>query len=161
MDDKDDNPFGAEPPSTDPFGRPISGSEDAFTTPTPAGPPSAPPPGDAWATGPAPPPSGEHAAPPVPGQKAQGAVPALVLGIIGVVICGLCAPFAWAMGRKAEREIDASGGTLGGRGTATAGKILGIIGTVLLVIGVIALIALIAFGSSVDTGSGTTTTIDF
>jgi hypothetical protein len=70
----------------------------------------------------------------------------LVLGIIGVVVCSLCAPFAWKLGKDAEAAADASGGALGGRGLATAGKILGIVGTVLLVIGVILVIVLIGFG---------------
>jgi hypothetical protein len=160
---KDDNPFGAEPPSTDAFGRPIPRSDDPFAAPEPAPTGSAPPPptspaDDPWRTAPAPPPSGDYAAPPAPGRKAEGAVAALVLGIIGIVFCPLCAPVAWALGRKAERLVDGSGGTLGGRGEATAGKVLGIIGTVLIVIGVVLLIGLIALGSSIDGGSSTTTT---
>ncbi len=158
----DDNPFGAEPPSTDAFGRPLERSDDPFGAPAPAD--SAPPPsaGDAWRSGPAPPPSGEYAAPPAPGRKAEGAVTALVLGIIGVVFCPLLAPVAWSVGRKAERLVDASGGTLGGRGEATTGKILGIIGTVLIVLGIVLLIGLIAFGTSIESGGGgTTTTFEF
>jgi hypothetical protein len=84
--------------------------------------------------------------------QVSGAAPALVLGILGVVLCPLCGPFAWALGRKAEQEVDASGGTLDGRGLATAGKILGMIGTafiVLLILGV----ALVIVGASVDGGS--------
>jgi hypothetical protein len=157
---KDDNPFGAEPPSTDAFGRPIPRSDDAFSAPAPAD--SAPPPSsdDVWRSGPAPPPTGDYAAPPA-GRKADGAVPALVLGILGIVFCPLCAPVAWSLGRKAERLVDRSGGTLGGRGEATAGKVLGMIGTALIVIGVLLLIGLIALGSSVDGGSPTTTTLKF
>ena len=77
-------------------------------------------------------------------DTAPNAVLSLVLGIIGVVLCSLCAPFAWKLGREAEAAVDASGGQLGGRGLATAGKILGIIGTVLLVLGVVVLIVLLA-----------------
>lgn len=77
-------------------------------------------------------------------DNAPNAVLSLVLGIIGVVLCSLCAPFAWKLGKEAEAAVDASGGTLGGRGLATAGKILGIIGTVLLVLGVVLLIVLLA-----------------
>ncbi len=75
---------------------------------------------------------------------------ALVLGIIGlagIMFCGgitlVLSPFAWAMGRKAVREIDASPGTYSGRDQAKGGQIMGIIGTVLLVLGVIALTVLI------------------
>jgi hypothetical protein len=69
--------------------------------------------------------------------NAPGAVLSLVLGIIGITACGLTAPFAWAQGRKAEQAFDASPGSYGGKGMATAGKILGIIGTVLLAVGVL------------------------
>ena len=77
--------------------------------------------------------------------NAPNAVLALVLGIIGIVACTICAPFAWYFGKQAEDAVDASGGTLQGRGMATAGKILGFIGSVLLVLGVIVgIIVLIA-----------------
>jgi len=85
-------------------------------------------------------------------DNAPNAVLSLVLGIIGVVLCQLCAPFAWKLGRDAEAAVDASGGRLGGRGLATAGKVLGIIGTVLLVLGVVVVIALLAVGSGGESG---------
>ena len=78
-----------------------------------------------------------------------------MLGIIGVVVCQLCAPFAWAMGRKAERLVDASGGTLGGRGEATAGKILGIIGTVFLSSSSCSSSCIIGFGVALESSSTT------
>jgi hypothetical protein len=77
----------------------------------------------------------------------------LILGILGVVVCGVIAPFAWRIGKQTVNEIDASNGQLGGRGTAQAGHVLGIIGTVLLGIGVAVLavyvvIIIVAIGSS-------------
>jgi Domain of unknown function (DUF4190) len=75
--------------------------------------------------------------------NAPNAVLALVLGIVGIVLCPLTAPFAWWLGQQSEQAVDASGGTLGGRGMATAGKILGIIGTVLVTLWVIALIIIL------------------
>jgi len=83
---------------------------------------------------------------PAPVRNADGAVAALVLGILGIVACPLCAPFAWSMGAKAERAVDSSGGTFDGRGMATAGKILGIVGTVLLGLAVLFLLALLVLG---------------
>ena len=77
-------------------------------------------------------------------ENAPGAVASLVLGILGILICGLLAPIAWYQGRKAEEAVDASGGAYAGRGMATAGKILGIIGTVLLVIALLLLVILAA-----------------
>ena len=67
-----------------------------------------------------------------PAPNANGAVASLVLGVLSLVVCPLCGPIAWSLGHNAEREVDASGGTLSGRGIATAGKILGIVATVLL-----------------------------
>ncbi|NKY56376.1 hypothetical protein [Nocardia flavorosea] len=69
----------------------------------------------------------------------------LILGIIGLVFCQFCAPFAWVIGKKALNEIDASGGTVGGRSNVMVGYILGIIGSALLIIGaIVAIIYVIA-----------------
>ncbi len=57
----------------------------------------------------------------------------LVLGILGIVVCGLLAPFAWVMGTRVVREIDASGGAIGGRSNANVGRILGIVVSVLMI----------------------------
>jgi hypothetical protein len=164
-----DDPFGAPPPS-DPSGAAPSGGpssispSDPFASPPPGGPssdpsrdpfgapPSGPPAAPAPWRGPAPP--ADLSAPPA-GANAEGAIPALVLGILGLVFCPLCAPFAWYVGRRAERLVDASGGVLSGRGEATAGKILGIVMTILLILGILLLIVLIVIGSTVlDTGGG-------
>ena len=60
----------------------------------------------------------------------------LILGILGVTICGILAPFAWIVGNRVLREIDQSNGMMtGNRGLVVAGRILGIVGTVLLFVG--------------------------
>jgi hypothetical protein len=94
---------------------------------------------------------------PQPGQYAftpqppthPSATPALVLslvGLVGILVCGgitlVLSPFAWSIGSRAVREIDANPGAYSGRESANAGRIMGIIGTVLLVIGVVGLIVL-------------------
>ncbi len=61
----------------------------------------------------------------------------LILGICGLVLCQVLGPFAWSMGNKALREIDASGGQVGGRDTVNVGRILGIVATILLVLGIL------------------------
>jgi hypothetical protein len=83
--------------------------------------------------------------PPLPPQWPYGApqpptsgkaIAALVLGIVGLVMCG-CFPVsivAWVMGKQAEREIRESSGALSGDGLARAGWITGVIGTVLSVL---------------------------
>jgi hypothetical protein len=57
----------------------------------------------------------------------QNALVSMILGIVGFVTCGITGPFAIWLARKGKREIQASGGTQGGEGMATAGLILGII----------------------------------
>ena len=62
------------------------------------------------------------------------------------MLCPLCGPFAWSLGRKGEQAADASGGALGGRGLATAGKILGMIGTFFLLLLIVFLVLSISAG---------------
>ena len=70
----------------------------------------------------------------------------LVLGILGIVICQFLGPFAWVMGNKELEAIDAGRRPPENRGTANAGRILGIIGTVFLALGVV-LLVLLVFGA--------------
>ncbi len=74
------------------------------------------------------------------------ATTSLILGILGIVICGIIAPFAWRMGKRTVAEIDASHGQLGGRGSAQAGYILGLIGTILLGLGLLVALGAIVLG---------------
>jgi uncharacterized membrane protein YjgN (DUF898 family) len=67
----------------------------------------------------------------------------LVLGILGIIICGVLAPFAWSMGNKELAAIDSGMRDPSNRGTANAGKILGIVGTVLLGIGLVFVVFLL------------------
>jgi len=77
------------------------------------------------------------------GSSSSRAMTALILGIVGLVCCGLAAPFAWHLGRAELKSIDAGQSSAEGRGLATAGQILGIVGTVLLGL---ALVWVIGFG---------------
>lgn len=70
---------------------------------------------------------------------------AMVLGILGLVLCQVLAPFAWVMGKKTVAEIDASGGRLGGRSTAQSGYILGVVGTIILILGVVLMVVYLVF----------------
>lgn len=69
----------------------------------------------------------------------------LVLGILGLVLCQVLGPFAWVMGNKELEAIDSGRRPPENRGTANAGRILGIIGTIFLAIGVIGLIIFVLF----------------
>jgi hypothetical protein len=86
------------------------------------------------------------------------AITTLVLGILGLVVCGVLAPFAWVMGNRVVHEIDASQGRIGGRGNANVGRILGIVGTALLGVSLVILalvLTLFVFGGVVaSTQSG-------
>ncbi len=73
----------------------------------------------------------------VPQQKSSNATTSLVLGIVSILCCGLLAGIpAIYFASQAEKEF-ALNPALGGQGNAKAGKILGIIGSVLSVLGFI------------------------
>jgi hypothetical protein len=61
----------------------------------------------------------------------QGAL-VLVLGVLGLVICCVCAPFAWTRANSALAEYGDE--DPGDRSIVEAGRVLGIIGTVLWVL---------------------------
>jgi len=75
--------------------------------------------------------------------EASQATTVLVLGIIGVVLCQLLGPVAWVMGNNELAAIDSGRRAPENRGTANAGRILGIISTVLLAIGVLIIVLLV------------------
>ncbi|MET0930913.1 MAG: DUF4190 domain-containing protein [Aeromicrobium sp.] len=131
------------------------------TTPPP-GPPSGPEHQPNWGSA-YPPPPGAGYPPPgygypqyVAAPKHAKATTAMVLGIVSVAAGLMCylplllAPFAWFTGSKAVRDIDESRGALGGRGEATAGKVLGIIGTVLLALGLAMIALFVVLSLTVD-----------
>ena len=71
----------------------------------------------------------------------------LVLGILGIVVCGICGIFAITMGNKALKEIDANPAAYNNRSTIATGRILGIVavaiwGVILVIYGLIAVVAL-------------------
>ena len=99
-----------------------------------------------------PPPPGGYGQPQYGGMPQQhgSAVTALVLGILSFVCCGLLGIPAYIVGKRAEREILASNGTLTGDGMAKAGWILGLIAMILLTLSILAVIVL--FVGAVSTG---------
>jgi hypothetical protein len=127
-------------------------SQGGDPTPPPAGPPpsSYPPPA-------APPPSSyPPQAPGAYGASPYGAAPygspyqpgytppqehpkgtqILVLGILGFVCCGLLGPVAWIQGNSALKEIDAAPWAYSNRGNVQAGRIMGMIVTILFLLGI-------------------------
>ena len=94
-------------------------------------------------------PQGQYAFTPQPPAH-PSATTALVLsivGLVGILACGgitlVLSPFAWVIGGRAVKEIDANPGAYSGRESANAGRIMGIIGTIFLIIGIICIIAFI------------------
>lgn len=104
-----------------------------------------PPPGPGWGAPPPRPPGapGGYIAPnpygwPSQGREHPNGTSILVLGILSLVVCGVLGPFAWSMGNKALREMDAQPGVnWTNRGNVTAGRVCGIIGSCLLALGVV------------------------
>jgi hypothetical protein len=69
-----------------------------------------------------------------PRINAPGAVKSLVLGLVGLLVCGvILGPLAISASNQAKQAI-ASDPTYGGEGMATAGKVLGILDIVFFVI---------------------------
>jgi hypothetical protein len=77
-------------------------------------------------------------------QEDSRATTALVLGILSLVLCGFLGPFAWSMGNTEIKAIDEGRRPPENRGTAQAGKVLGIISTVLLGIGLVFFVGFLA-----------------
>jgi hypothetical protein len=61
----------------------------------------------------------------------------LVLGILGLVVCGPCGIAAWIMGANDLKEMDAGAMDPVGRGQTQAGKICGMIACILMVVGLV------------------------
>jgi hypothetical protein len=126
------------------------------STPPPP-PPTGPPSGGGYGSAPPPPPPGYGPGPGGYGAPPSGsnskAIWSLVLGILGLLCCGILGIPALILGKQAQNEIDRSGGVQTGRGMATAGFVLGIIAC----IGLVVVIVLIATGhspyASLDIGS--------
>ena len=81
----------------------------------------------------------------------------LVLGILSITFCQLCGPFAWMLGNEDLRKMRAGRMDPSGEGNTNAGRILGIIGTVLMIgVVLIWLLFFVLFAASV----GSSTSID-
>ena len=70
----------------------------------------------------------------------------LVLGILSLIVCGFLGIPAWIMGTSDLKEIDSGTMDPSGRSATNAGRICGMIGTILLIVGVGVVIALFALG---------------
>jgi hypothetical protein len=85
-------------------------------------------------------PSGYQAYPVAPRNDTQAGW-ALGLSIFSLLCCSFLAPVAIILAIQSQRRIDASGGYLTGRGMATAGLVIGVIGCVLLALNLMLIIS--------------------
>lgn len=97
--------------------------------------------------------------------ESSQAVLALVLGILGLLICQVLGPFAWIIGNSELRAIAEGRRPPNDRGLAQAGRVLGIIGTVLLVLGIVFFLGFLVLAgvgifSGVESGAFDTATLD-
>ena len=74
----------------------------------------------------------------------------LVMGILGLVCCGVFGIFAWVMGVNDLKAMEAGTMDSGGRDLTKAGKICGMISTSLLIIGLIIVAVLHMLGYSLQ-----------
>ena len=74
----------------------------------------------------------------------------LVLGILGIVFCFPLGIAAWVMGKRDLKEMDAGTMDPSGRGNTNAGRICGIIGTLLAA--AVFLLALVFCAQELDDG---------
>lgn len=70
----------------------------------------------------------------------------LVLGILSLVVCQPIGIAAWVMGGNDLKQIDAGQMDPAGRGLTNAGRICGIVATILLIIGILVSVLLVALG---------------
>jgi hypothetical protein len=76
----------------------------------------------------------------------------LVLGILGLVACPILGPFAWIMGNQDLAEIEAGRMDPEGQGTTQAGRICGMISTIIIIL-YVAFFCLIFFIAMAGTAS--------
>ena len=70
----------------------------------------------------------------------------LVFGILGLVICAPLGIVAWVMGNGDLKQIDAGAMDPAGRSLTNAGRICGMVATILLAIGIVFAVIAMAFG---------------
>ncbi len=84
--------------------------------------------------------------PPIAPPSSSTAIISLIMGILGLTLLPFLGSIvALFTGYSAKKEVDASGGRIGGGGMATAGIILGWIGVALGVLGCLGVVAAIGF----------------
>ncbi|MEZ6319129.1 MAG: hypothetical protein R3B49_10315 [Phycisphaerales bacterium] len=76
-----------------------------------------------------------------------------VLGLLSLILCSLCGPFAWRMGKADLAKMDAGQMDPEGKGLTKAGFICGIIGCVVLVLQLLYVIFIVLLGGLMAAGA--------
>jgi hypothetical protein len=84
----------------------------------------------------------------VPAYQPSSASTVLVLGILSVVVCSLLGPIAWSYGNRELERISAGVADPSGHGAVAAGRVLGIIASVMLVLAVVFFGVFLVLGAS-------------
>ena len=79
-------------------------------------------------------------------MKPHRATTILVLGILSLIVCAPLGIIAWIMGNADLKAMEAGTMDPAGRSNTNAGRICGIIGTVLLIIGVVGTLVILVLG---------------
>ena len=83
--------------------------------------------------------------------EASQAQTVFILGILGIVICGVLGPIAWIMGNTEIGAIEAGRRPPDGLSNAKTGRTLGMIATILMAVG-IGIIIVVAITSAASGG---------
>ena len=79
-------------------------------------------------------------------MKPHRATLILVLGILGLVICAPLGIVVWILGNGDLKEMDAGTMDPSGRSTTNAGKICGMIATILMIVGLVVVFFVFGLG---------------
>jgi hypothetical protein len=77
--------------------------------------------------------------------KASNGVIILILGILSIAICGLLGPIAWVMGNQSMKDIRMGVMDPREEGLVNAGRIIGMIVTILICLGVVLYCGILVF----------------
>ena len=81
--------------------------------------------------------AGNFLPPPPPRPAAPDGTMVFVVGLLSLILCHILGPVAWIMGNSYEQRCRAMG--VAPEGMAQAGKVMGIIGTILIALAVVAI----------------------
>lgn len=83
--------------------------------------------------------------------ESSNALAALICSLGGFVLCGVLFPVGWWLGSNELGGIKTGRRDPTNKGLAQAGRIIGMIGTVLMILGLVFIVVLIAIGVAAET----------